>query len=179
MAKLLDAAAIWPALLIALVIFGSAPHLVLRLLLLAYPKDHPRRAELWAELPAVPRWERPFWVCEQIDGALFEGLSSRRRGRSPLPQLLRDTEANLGGLLDLGGLLELARRGDRQALETLINRVMPLVWNIARSRGLDRDAAADATQDTFVKLLDHLDILSADQLLTWLICTARRESQAQ
>lgn len=82
MTELLDAAVVWPTLLVALAIFGAAPNLALRLLLQAYPKDHPRRAELWAELQVVPRWERPFWVCEQVDGALFEGLKSRRRRKA-------------------------------------------------------------------------------------------------
>lgn len=82
MTELIDAAVVWPTLLVALAIFGAAPNLALRLLLRAYPKDHPRRAELWAELQVVPRWERPFWVCEQVDGALFEGLKSRRRRKA-------------------------------------------------------------------------------------------------
>jgi len=77
MTELIDAAISWPALLIALVIFGAAPNLVLRLLLLAYPKGHPQRAAIWADFRDVPRWERPFWVCEQLDGALFEGLRQR------------------------------------------------------------------------------------------------------
>jgi len=79
MTDLIDAAAVWPTLLIALIVFGCAPNLMLRLLLLAYPKDHPQRTAIWADLRAVPRWERPFWVCEQIDGVLVEGLRLRRR----------------------------------------------------------------------------------------------------
>jgi hypothetical protein len=64
MSELIDAVVSWPTLLIALGVFGFAPRAVLRLLLLAYPKDCPRRAELMAELKAVPRLDRPLWVAE-------------------------------------------------------------------------------------------------------------------
>jgi hypothetical protein len=57
----------------------AAPRLVLRLLLLAYPKNDPRRDELMAELRAIPRIERPFWVAEQTELALAEGLPRRLR----------------------------------------------------------------------------------------------------
>ncbi|MFG3231697.1 DUF2314 domain-containing protein [Streptomyces antibioticus] len=63
--------------LAALLIFGFAPGALLRLIVLAFPKDDERRAELRAELSAVPRVERPFWVIEQLEVALFDGLWPR------------------------------------------------------------------------------------------------------
>jgi hypothetical protein len=65
------------ALLIGLLVFGFAPGAVLRLIVLAFHPDDPRRRELLAELHAVPRIERPFWVVEQIEVAIFEGLWER------------------------------------------------------------------------------------------------------
>src|SRR5215831_11420635 len=62
---------------IALFVFGFAPSTVLRLAVLLFPRDDPRRRELRGELYAVPRVERPFWVIEQLEVALFEGLRSR------------------------------------------------------------------------------------------------------
>lgn len=59
---------------VALLIFGFAPGMVLAMILRLMAKDDPRRHELQAELYAVPRWERPFWVCEQFEVALREGL---------------------------------------------------------------------------------------------------------
>ncbi len=59
---------------LALVIFGFAPGLALSLILRLLPRDDPRRRELHAELYAVPRWERPFWVAEQFEVALRQGL---------------------------------------------------------------------------------------------------------
>jgi DNA-binding CsgD family transcriptional regulator len=71
----------WPALGIALLIFGFAPGAVLRLIVLAFPRDDPRRRELLGELYAVPRIERPFWVLEQLEVGLFEGLRGRLAAR--------------------------------------------------------------------------------------------------
>ena len=62
------------ALGVALLIFGFAPGMVLSWIVRLLAKDDPRRDELLAELHAVPRWERPFWVCEQFEVALREGL---------------------------------------------------------------------------------------------------------
>ena len=67
----------WPMFIIALLVFGFAPGAMLRLIVLAFRKDDPRRSELLAELHAVPRIERPFWVFEQLEVALFEGLHGR------------------------------------------------------------------------------------------------------
>jgi hypothetical protein len=67
----------WPTFGIAIVVFGFAPGAVLRLIALAFPKGDPRRHELLGELPAVPRLERPFWVAEQLEVALFEGVRHR------------------------------------------------------------------------------------------------------
>lgn len=75
--ELFDAITSWPLLLAALLIFGFAPGALLRLIVLAFPQDDERRAELRAELNAVPRVERPFWVIEQLEVALFDGLWPR------------------------------------------------------------------------------------------------------
>jgi hypothetical protein len=76
-AELLDAIVSWRAFLVALVVFGFAPGALLRLIVLAFHRDDPRRNELLAELHRVPRLERPFWVFEQLEVALFEGVWER------------------------------------------------------------------------------------------------------
>jgi hypothetical protein len=75
----------WKTLLLVLLVFGTAPGVILRLLVLAYPKGHPRRRELIAQLYTVPRAERPMWVAEQIEVALCEGLPLRWRARQARP----------------------------------------------------------------------------------------------
>ena len=66
----------WPTLGCALLVYGFAPGALLRLIVVLYPRDHPRRRELIGE-PAHPRIMRPFWVAEQLETALFEGLHGR------------------------------------------------------------------------------------------------------
>ncbi|MFF1613402.1 hypothetical protein ACFVYA_37015 [Amycolatopsis sp. NPDC058278] len=60
---------------------GLCPRLVLRLLLLAYPSEDPRRPELLAELSRVPYRERLIWVADQIPTALMDGVPERVRAR--------------------------------------------------------------------------------------------------
>src|ERR1019366_120219 len=74
---MLNALVSWPAFVAALVVFGFAPGALLRVIVLAFHRDDPRRAELLAEVYAVPRYERPFWVLEQLEVALFEGVWGR------------------------------------------------------------------------------------------------------
>jgi hypothetical protein len=76
-----------PRLLVfSLVVYGFAPGAALRVIVRVYPKGHPRRNELIGELYSRPRWERPFFVAEQLETALFEALPQRlhllRRGRA-------------------------------------------------------------------------------------------------
>jgi len=81
---------VWPTFPLALLIFGLAPSIVLRIIVLAFRSDDPRRTEMLGELYSVPRIERPFWVLEQLEIALFEGLGGRLRGvikrRNPVDQ---------------------------------------------------------------------------------------------
>lgn len=44
-----------------------------------YDREDPRRAERIAELYDVPRLKRPFWVAEQVETAIFDGLGPRIR----------------------------------------------------------------------------------------------------
>lgn len=70
----------WPTLLIAVLVYGFAPGFLLRLIVLSYKKDNPRRSELIAELYTIARHKRPFWVAEQIETAIFDGLVPRAHG---------------------------------------------------------------------------------------------------
>jgi hypothetical protein len=77
MTELLHTVTSWPSLLLVVLVFGFAPGFCLRLIVLAYPRSDPRRTELIAELYTVPRIQRPLWVAEQLETALFEGLPHR------------------------------------------------------------------------------------------------------
>lgn len=72
----------WPTFGVAVLVFGFAPGAVLRVIVLAFRRDDSRRKELIAELYKVPRIERPFWVAEQLEIALSEGLRGRLTSRN-------------------------------------------------------------------------------------------------
>jgi hypothetical protein len=95
-AELVDAAMSWKALVLVPAVFGFAPGVALRFLLLAYQRDDPRRAEYLGELPEVPYSKRPIWVAEQAQNALFEGLLPRVRAQlSRLVRALRSWRRDL------------------------------------------------------------------------------------
>ena len=68
------------------------------------------------------------------------------------------------------------RCGDRAALDVLVAELTPLVWHVARGRGLDRGTAEDVVQTVWLALLRHLDRLAEPRaLVRWLIITTRQE----
>ena len=75
-------------------VFGFFPGFVLRLIILLYPADNPRRRELVAELRVLGRIERIEWVFQQLETALFEGISARlkRRKDDPAADPVDETE---------------------------------------------------------------------------------------
>jgi hypothetical protein len=57
MLDLLEGLKAWPLLIGALAVYGFLPGAFLRAILLAFRRNDPRRAEILAELRAVPRLE--------------------------------------------------------------------------------------------------------------------------
>jgi len=82
MTELLQAITSWRSLLFVVVVFGFAPGFILRLLVKVYPRDDPRRQELVAELYTKGRIERLFFVAEQLETVLIEGVPHRVRSTS-------------------------------------------------------------------------------------------------
>lgn len=72
---------------------GFMPGRLLRLIVWLYPKRHPRRDELIAELYVLGYLKRPVWVLEQLETALTEGCRARiqarreRAARARLPEV--------------------------------------------------------------------------------------------
>lgn len=122
MVEQLEALASWKPLLLAVFAFGFAPGCCLRIIVLAYPRDDPRRAELIAELYTVPRIQRPLWVAEQLEVALFEGLAHRATSMTSIKRIrLRDYAGLIivtaigffMPLVILGGIRWISSGGDR------------------------------------------------------------------
>jgi hypothetical protein len=67
-----------------LVGFGFAPGAAARLIARMFPKEDPRRAEVVAEVYTIPRWDRPFWILEQLERSIFEAIPARLRSRERL-----------------------------------------------------------------------------------------------
>jgi RNA polymerase sigma factor (sigma-70 family) len=70
-----------------------------------------------------------------------------------------------------------AADGDTRAWDALVQRYANLVWAVARSHRLSPADAADVSQTTWLRLVEHLDrIKQPERLGAWLATTARRES---
>ena len=70
--------------------------------------------------------------------------------------------------------------GDQQAWHTIVERLSPLVWTIARSHRLSAADCQDVYQLTWTLAVQHLHQLrSPDRLAAWITTTARRECLKQ
>jgi RNA polymerase sigma factor (sigma-70 family) len=69
------------------------------------------------------------------------------------------------------------RAGDEEGLNDLVRLLSPVLWQVVRATGLDRDRAEDVVQTTWIALVDHADsITSAQGIAAWLCTSARREA---
>ncbi|HLY48738.1 MAG TPA: sigma-70 family RNA polymerase sigma factor, partial [Solirubrobacteraceae bacterium] len=74
-------------------------------------------------------------------------------------------------------LVRRATQGDQQAWNGLVDRFAATVWAIARAHRLNEASAADVSQTTWLRLVEHLDtIKQPERVGAWLATTARRES---
>jgi RNA polymerase sigma factor (sigma-70 family) len=77
----------------------------------------------------------------------------------------------------MADLLQAAREGDNQSLGELVDELTPLLWQVARAQGLDRDTSSDIVQTAWLKLLGSLgEIRTPIALTSWLITVTRREA---
>ncbi|HEU5334177.1 MAG TPA: sigma-70 family RNA polymerase sigma factor [Actinocrinis sp.] len=77
----------------------------------------------------------------------------------------------------LAALLLEAQAGRRESLERIVVELSPLLWQVARSQGLDREGAEDAVQCTWLSLLGSLERIHTPVALTaWLVTATKREA---
>src|ERR1700722_15414161 len=73
-------------------------------------------------------------------------------------------------------LVTLARSGEEQAWDALVDRYAPLIWSICRSHHLGDADAGDIGQRVWLQLVDRLDKVQDPAALPgWLATTTRRE----
>jgi RNA polymerase sigma factor (sigma-70 family) len=78
---------------------------------------------------------------------------------------------------ETGALVRRAAAGDQRAWDDLVRGYAGLVWTVARLHGLSSSDAADVSQVTWLRLVEHVDRLrEPERLGAWLATTARRES---
>ena len=83
----------------------------------------------------------------------------------------------MGDPESLTALVASASRGDPAAWNAIVVRFSSLLWSVARSHRLGQEDAADVVQNTWLRLVDHLDdIREPEALAGWLATTARYES---
>src|SRR5207248_5752017 len=74
-------------------------------------------------------------------------------------------------------LVGAAIAGDAAAWNELVERFAGLVWAIARRHRLSAADAADVSQTTWLRLVEHLErIQQPERIGAWLATTARHES---
>ena len=82
--------------------------------------------------------------------------------------------------LNVAHLVRRAGEGDRWAWERLVDQYARLIWAITRDFKLIESDAADVTQVTWLRLLEHIHkIESPDRVGSWLASTARNECLRQ
>lgn len=73
--------------------------------------------------------------------------------------------------------LQRAAEGEQESWDRIVDRYGGLVWSVARSYRLVGDDAADVSQTTWLRLVEHLGRLrEPERLSAWLVTTAKRES---
>jgi RNA polymerase sigma factor (sigma-70 family) len=69
------------------------------------------------------------------------------------------------------------RDGDSEGLDDLVRLLSPVLWQVVRATGLDRETAEDVVQTTWIALVDHADSITSPQAIAaWLCTAARREA---
>jgi len=78
--------------------------------------------------------------------------------------------------MTLDALMRAAAAGDQVAWNAIVDRFSGLVWATTRAHRLSAADAADVTQTTWLRLVEHLDrIKDPERLGAWLATTARHE----
>ena len=99
----------------------------------------------------------------------------QRTTRVPAQQTVGSVRDEQDG--DVAALVLAAAAGDQVAWDGIVERYHRLVWAVVRSYRLSATDAADVTQITWLRLVEHLgSIRDPARVGAWLATTARREA---
>jgi RNA polymerase sigma factor (sigma-70 family) len=128
----------------------------------------------WCDERINPKEESP-----SISDSSLRHLQADATGEAPA---VRDGQRARGdrGPAFRAAIAELVREaaaGDQKAWDALVDQFASTVWAIARAHRLNAADAADVSQTTWLRLLEHLHrIEQPERVGAWLATTARRES---
>src|SRR5579863_1743051 len=78
---------------------------------------------------------------------------------------------------DEGALVSLAKKGDLNAFDELVNRYESRIFRLTMNITQNREDAEDAAQDAFMKSFQHLDrFQGGSRFYTWLVRIAVNEA---
>ncbi|WP_250907687.1 hypothetical protein [Nonomuraea sp. NEAU-A123] len=110
-----------------------------------------------AALLAVPRYADK---REHVDGGVKDDcVAEQAMAADPPPELISPDRAARRDRV--AGLLQEARQGRREAFNLIAAELTPLLCQVMRCQGLDKEAAEDAIQTIWLTLLRHLDAITA------------------
>ena len=108
---------------------------------------------------------------------LVSGWGSRSRREAGWGMALEVRRLTPSHVRTIPELVSSAAAGDADAWNGLVDRFAGMVWAVARSHGLGSADAADVSQTTWLRLVQHLDrIQQPERVGAWLATTARHES---
>ena len=74
-------------------------------------------------------------------------------------------------------LFERWRAGESHALDDLVRLLSPMLWQVVRASGLDRDSTEDVVQTTWLAMVRSGEAIAEPRAVAgWLCTTARREA---
>jgi RNA polymerase sigma factor (sigma-70 family) len=126
---------------------------------------------VWAEASST---EELAVVTSSDQGGLRDDAIDPSPARSPQGRRVDNAPTDRAAV---AALVKAAAAGDHAAWDALVDRFASTVWAIARAHRLNAADAADVSQTTWLRLMEHLDrIQQPERIGAWLATTARRES---
>jgi RNA polymerase sigma factor (sigma-70 family) len=115
-------------------------------------------------------------VPEQVVADLERAVAAVPEQAADLDRAVTAVPQREGAEFDAARMVRRAAQGDQRAWERLVEQYARLIWAITRDFKLSESDAADVSQATWLRLLEHIDRLDhPERVGSWLAATARNE----